>query len=585
MNIKYSVSRLLLCAIVAMSIISGCREAAPEATVTAVDQIVVRMPSEPKSLNPILATASLDREIYQYLFLNLADYDHQTLDLKPVLIESIPEGRSLEGGEMAYDMRIREEATWEDGQPITGNDVLFTYKIASHPNVLSPSWKGLLGDITSIKVDADDSKKFTVNTAGSYFLNKETLVSTEIYPRHLFDPTGALSSIKLEDIRDKNTVAKLLENEAFQAVAKSFSTVENNKTKVSGAGPYSVESVETGQYIVLKKKENYWGDKYADVDQLKSYPERIVFQFIKDETTALTLLKNDEIDVIDFSKMPVAQYNDLKSDVSFSDKYNFETVGLQRYLILMLNNENVKLSERDVRVALRHLVNVDRIIEQLAGGYGTKVNSTVHYSKPQYNKNLPEQEYNVEKAKSILENAGWSDTDNDGVRDKTINGRKEDLSLRFHITGSSLSSGASSIIKESCAQAGVEIVIVEKPWPATRSENLNTGDYEMLISARTASPTKDDPFLSYHSSNIGVGKDNTLRYASDEADSYMEMIREANDEDERMKAYMDYQEIFERDVPAILLYSPQLRLIIDKEVDPVTSNARPGYFINANASL
>lgn len=585
MNINKSVSRLLLCALVAIVISSGCRESAPVETVTAIDQIVVRMPSEPKSLNPILGGSSLEREIYQYLFLNLADYDHQTLELKPVLIESIPEGRSVEEGIVAYDMRIKEEAVWTDGVPITGHDISFTYKIANHPNVLSPNWKGLLSEILSVTVDDGDPKKFTIRATDDYFLTKDAMLSTEIFPRHLHDAAGVLESIRLEDIRDEKALSKLLESDAFQAIAKSFSDIENSKTKVSGAGPYTVESVETGQYIVLKRKDNYWGDKYSEIDQLKTYPERIVFQFIKDETTALTLLKNDEIDVVDFSRMPVAQYNDLKSDTSFSNKYKFETVGLQRYVILMLNNENVKLSDRDVRLAFRHLVDLDRIIEQLAGGYGTKINSPIHYSKPQYNKNLPEHEYNVKKAISILESAGWSDTDNDGVRDKTINGRKENLSLRFHITGSTFSSGASSIIKESCAQAGVEIAIVEKPWPATRSENLNTGDYEMTIIAKTATPTKDDPFLSYHSSNIGIGKDNSLRYASSEADRYMELIRTTEDEAERLKAYMDFQEVFERDAPAIPLYSPQVRLIIDKQIDPVTSNARPGYFLNANASL
>lgn len=585
MNINKSVSRLLLCAIVAVSFITGCREAAPMETVVAVDQIVVRMPSEPKSLNPILAKSSLDREIYQYLYVNLADYDHQTLELRPVLIESIPEARVVEEDVIAYDMRMKEEATWADGQPITGDDVLFTYKIASHPNVLSPGWKGLLNDITGIEVDSEDPKKFTVITAGDYFLNKETLLSTEIFPRHLLDPKGALSSISLEDIRDEKASTLLLENEAFQAVAKSFSSVENNKTKVSGAGPYSVESVETGQYIVLKKKENYWGNKYATVDQLKSYPERIVFQFIKDETTALTLLKNDEIDVIDFSKMPIAQYKALMDDAEFSKKYNFETVGIQRYLMLLLNNEDVRLADREVRIALRHLVNVDRLVEQLEGGYGTKVNSPIHFSKPEYNKNLPNQEYSIDKANAKLELAGWKDSDGDGVRDKVINGRKESLSFRFHITGSSLSTSASAIIKEACKLAGLEINIIEKPWGATRSENLNTGDYDMLISAKTVSPVKDDPFLTYHSSNIGIGKDNTVRYASNEADELMEIIRETDEEEEREQAYLDFQKVFERDVPSILLYSPQLRIIVDKQIEPVTSSARPGYFVNANASL
>ncbi len=583
---KNSFYRAIGCILIISTLIS-CRQSAPVVVeeAQAVDQIVVRMSSEPVSLSPIIATASLDREIYQYIFLTLAGYDYQTLELKPILIEKLPVVRKLEDGTEAYDLRIKEDAQWPDGSAITAEDVLFTYKIATHPGVLSPDWKAQLADITGVNIDSQDPKKFTIVSSDSYFLNKESLLSSQIYPKYIFDPEGALDGISLADIRDATKVEELMKEPSFQNVAKNFSSIAYNKEKVVGAGPYDVEKIETGQYIVLKKKEKYWGESYPEVDQLQAYPERMVFQFIKDETTALTVLKNDELDFIDFSSSSIVQYLDLKKDTSFSKKHRFINTQLPRFIYLMLNNEDVRLAEREVRKAVRYTVDIDRMIRQLAGGMATKVNSPIHFSKPHFNKDLPDQEFNLNKATELLELAGWEDTDENGIRDKVINGRKEELDFRFHITGSSFSTGASAMIKEACEQVGININIVEKPWGATRSENLVTGDYEMLISVITQSTGLDDPYLSYHSSSVGNGKGNTLRYSNEEADLFMELIRNAKTEEERLQAYRDFQKIIYEDAPAVYLYSPQLKLIVDNQINPVVSSARPGYFLNAKAIL
>jgi len=184
-----------------------------------------------------------------------------------------------------------------------------------------------------------------------------------------------------------------------------------------------------------------------------------------------------------------------------------------------------------------------------------------------------------------LESAGWIDSDDNGIRDKVINGRKEELSFRFHITGSFLSTSVSNIVKEACSNAGIEIEIIEKPWPPTRSENLVTGDFEMLVSRRTQSPVKDDPYIYYHSSSVGKGGANYARYSNPEADKHMELIRTTKDETIRRKAYMDLQEVIFEDEPVVFIYSPQLRIIHDKDITPVISSKRPGYFVNLDASL
>jgi len=559
----------------------GCKSS-PESVETAedIDQIVIRMQSEPSSFSPILARSSSSREIYQYLFMNLADYDYQTLELTPILIEAIPEGVVKDESVVAYEMRIRDEATWPDGSPVTGEDILFTYKIAAHPAVSSPGWKQLASQVADIVVDTDDPKSFVVQMNDSYFLNKEAMLSAEVYPKYLFDPSGVLDERSLSDIMDEDAVKAFEQDSAFQRVAATFSSIDFSKKLPTGSGPYEIEKWEPSQFVVLKKKDNYWGAS-LDVDQLKSYPERIVFQFLKDETSALTLLKSGDLDLINMTRFSVAQYEELKRDTSLRDDLTFQQVEIPRSYILNMNNDDTRLGQLSVRKAIAHLTDVDRMINQVDGGYGTRVNSFIHHLKPEYNDRLPSIDFDIEKAKEILDDDGWVDSDGDGTRDKLVNGKKESLSFRFHITGSLLSSSISAIMSENCRQAGIDIDIIEKPWPATRVENINTGDYDLFVGARTQSIVRDDPQPSWHSSSIGAGGANMQRYASSDADQLIDQILHTMDEDVRIKAYDDLQQVIAMDYPVVFLYSPKIRLVHDKNVDLVTSAKRPGFFLNA----
>ena len=548
------------------------------------DQIVIRLYAEPTSLSPILSRRSIDRDVHEFMFISLGDYHPTSLEIVPVLLESIPIGQIItEGpykGSKAYKMKIKSDAAWSNGNPITGHDIAWTFKMAFHPDVIAPNWKQLLQDVAAIEVDKSDPKQMTMYVSGDYFLTFEGLLSAEIYPRHLYDPSYILDQYKLDELQKEGfSKTDKAQDSSFVQLAKDFSSTKHLQQEVHGAGPYELEKWETGQYITLKKKDNYWGDSYPNNPLLNSNYNRIIYQIIPDETVALTLLKNDEIDYLDMQRHPYIVYDDLKKDET--DEIAVFQFKNPRMFYIITNNEDPRLKNRSVRYALNASLDVDRIIKQVEGGYGQRNNSIIPTDREEYNEELPNIDYNIEKANEMLQKDGWVDSDGDGIRDKIIDGRREKLSLRFFKTTSTLAQSIATILTEGAKQVGIEIVSVTKSYRDYERDHLLTGDYELAGGGSTPSASRQDPYLMWHSNSIGSGGQNYSRYSNPSADRLMETIRSTTDQTEQLDAYMKLQEIMIEDLPFVFLYRPLGRVAMDDDLIPLLSSKRPFYFPNA----
>ena len=127
--------------LLAITFFYSCKQDQPDKPAVAPQEVVIGMTKSPDRINPIIYPTSLAREVYQYIFLPLADYNPETYDLEPILIESLPESTILEegpyAGKASFKMRIIDDAIWENGSPITGKDYAFTIK-AIKQNDISP---------------------------------------------------------------------------------------------------------------------------------------------------------------------------------------------------------------------------------------------------------------------------------------------------------------------------------------------------------------------------------------------------------------------------------------------------------------
>ena len=184
--------------------------------------------------------------------------------------------------------------------------------------------------------------------------------------------------------------------------------------------------------------------------------------------------------------------------------------------------------------------------------------------------------YNIDLARELLVKGGWRDIDGDGIVEKD----GQELNLRFFITGSSLSTVISTLLKESALEAGINIELITKSGAASRQENIIPGDFEITAQALTGEG-RTDLYPRFHSDQIGVRGYNWAGYSDAEVDELLETIQYTDDEEERTKAYRDVQEEIAEDQVVIFLYAPLEKLVISKEFQPVISSKRPGFFVNA----
>ena len=537
-------------------------------------EVSIRLMREPSGLSPILTNTSA-RQIFRLMHQTLVELDPKTLELVPVVAKKRPEVELItegtdQGGKI-YTFEIKDEAAWDDGKAITAHDVLFSAKITYHPGVKT-RYGQVVDLIKDIQLDEANPKKLKMMTGECHILNEETIGTMFLYPEHLFDPNNTLREVSLQDLRDEEQLKKIEANQEQMMVATKFTAPEAGRTpgKMLGTGPYKLKEWITGQKIVLEKKKNWWGDKDFEVN-----PQEIIFEIIPDHVTAMTKLNNGELDIC--GDLPFELFNDQKSKPNLKDaSYDMSAI-----YYFTLNTENEFLKDKKVRQALAHATNIPEIIENVTYGYAQALSGPFPPGANYYDENLTIRKYDLQKASALLAEAGWTDSDDDGIKDKVIGGKKTDLSLDFYVSTTSKNmKPIADLFLNTTKKAGIKINIVLKDPKLLRKEHLITGNYDISGTGTVASAGLFDPKYRWHSESIPPEGGNYPRFANERADALIEAIRsECDDEATRNKMYKEFHQIIYDEQPVIFLYLPKALMLTNNKVENlVTSSQRPGYF-------
>ena len=555
--------------LIAFTLVTSCqneKNTSPSQATTY--DVSIRLDKEPGAINPFFAPTSIGRTVYQYVFLPLADYHPETLELYPILISDIPTGYNdiLQDGRkaVAYDIEFKEDAVWKDGHPVTAEDYSFTITMLKHPLSKATKWKSYINNIYDVKINPDNFRKCTVYCNPDYMLSLETTVTSYIMPKHIYDNESLLD---ITTSTTDSTQIKIMDN---------ISATMNDRKEIIQVGPYTITDEATNQYIILTKKENYWGDNYPDNPFLQAHPSTLQLKVVPDEVTASVMAKEGQLDLLQLKSSE--NFLDLRDNNS--NLFTFHTPQLIYFYYLMMNNTSPRLSDKNVRRAMAHLIDVDDVMQNLDKGLGVRTTGPFHPTRPYYNEKLPLIKLDINKAKQLLDDAGWKDTDSDNIRDKMIAGQKTKLSIDFYITGSPLSKNIALIYKESAAKAGVDINIITKKNSLMQKENIKTLKYDMTATAQGFGLNPDDPYSILHSDNALPGKTNRTAYSNPQSDALIEKIRLTLNADERKELYLRLQEIIYEDQPMIFLYSPLMKFVINEKFAATTTSKRPGYLAN-----
>lgn len=587
----------LLSSLLLLLVFSACRtepEVTEEETDIATDfkhtenVVYVRLPAEPDKLNPLTTTSNYSHQVYDQLFQPLLGFDPATYELMPVLVTSRPEiGEISEGelaGKVAYTYELREDARWDDGSPVTAEDVVFTYKVMFNPTLASAAGYRayIAGLVHDIQTDPANPRTFTVLLNRKYILAEAFLGNLSVYPQHVYDPQGLLTDVPLADLLDAEKAEQLAQSQpALRQFSESFDspTFNRDPQTISGSGPYRLVEWESGQRIVLERKQDWWAADLADENpRLQSGPERLVYNIIPDQTTALNAIRDQEVDAA--SQLDSRDFTTLRGDQSLRPYYNFETPLANQFFFISINTKDPLLEDKRVRRALAHLLDIETVINTLYDSLATPITGPIHPSKNYYHDELPLVQYDPARARTLLEQAGWKDSDGDGTVDKNINGENRELEIDYLVVpSSSFANNLALLMQENARQVGIGINIVPREFNAMR-EDWKTRNFQLYGGGFASQPLPDDLKQLWHTESDTPTGSNRTGFGNAESDALIDSIRVTLDEKKRAEMYRRFQEMVYEEQPMIFLFAPNERVVLSRRFRAEPTSLTPGYLVN-----
>jgi peptide/nickel transport system substrate-binding protein len=540
--------------------------------------VVVHALSDPESMNPFTSSDAHATQYKNNVFQRLLHYDFESLQLTPVLAKERAK-IEVDGNSMKLTFTLRPEARWDNGEPITVDDVIFSLKAVKCPKVNSDHVKPYLAFVTDIVPDSANPGTFTFVTNEVYMLAEDVVgYDLIIIPEYIFDPNKILRKFSIADFN--NPSEAILNDPKIKEFADAFNSEEygRNPKNIVGSGPYKLADWKTGQRLILERKENWWGDALKDENMFfQAYPKKIVYEVINDFNTAITALKAGKLDVMLVT--PVKDYVDLDESPKFKENFIKSEPQMLAYQYIGLNVRDKILSDKKVRQALAHLTNVDQINEKVLYGMGKRVVGPIlPQFKDAYASDIPLYDYNPEKAKALLEEAGWKDTDGDGLLDKVINGQKIPFRITFtYNQGNSMRETVGLLLKEWLRQAGIDMEIRSMEWSLYLGD-LKKQKIQVWYGSWVTDPRDDDPKQLWHTESRNGGS-NYSGFGNAQSDSLIEQIRKELNPEKRNLLYHQWQELLHEEVPYIFLNSQPFRNVIHKRFDNINaSSIYPGYY-------
>jgi peptide/nickel transport system substrate-binding protein len=502
------------------------------------DWLVSHSLSDPEQLNPLTSNDASASEILQYIFQSLLTRDPRTLELKPLIATARPE---ISDNKLSYTFHLRRDVHFQDGRPLTGEDVLFSIKAIKCPLVNAPFQRVYYDSV----VDARLLDAFTIQfkIREPYFLNESVLGEISVLPRHYYDPGDLLKDV---------TVADLIKSpEQLPAGVKQFADNFNRNfdRNVMGSGPYKFQSWQTGRELELVRDENYWGKGKDGIDQ--AYINRLVYRIINNADAALVTLKSGGLD-----EMGLTPVQDVRGTSSERFKREFQKYEYfaPNYSYIGWNNAHPIFSDKRVRKAMTYFINRQQMVKTILFGLGEVVESPIYFFRPEYDKNLPVYPFDPAKGVELLREAGWSDTDGDGVLDKVIDGKR--LPFRFEIkinAGNSTRKSVALIVQDELKKHGIDASVRELDWTIFL-DDVKNHKFDAVILGWAMSVGEPDAYQVWHSSQAANKGSNHISYKNPRVDKILEQYRREFDEKKRIQLYREFQEILSDEQPYTFLF-------------------------------
>ena len=468
----------------------------------------------PSYINPILCQYNqVDNDLVSLVFSGLTDINE-----RGELVSDLARDWDISDDGLVYTFYLRRDVVWHDGEPFTADDVLFTIEAMQDENYQGATDLAELWGTVAVEKINDYTVGFTLQGPLATFLDYTTI---GILPRHLLADVPAS-----ELLRDQFNVRPV------------------------GTGMFRIDQV-SGEHVILEANPDYYGEK--------PLLSKIEFKFYPDYQSIFSAYQQGEVEGIS-QVLP-----EHLPEVRREEHLKLYSARLSGYTLIFLNLDLPVFEEKEVRQALLWAIDRQRIIDQVLDGQGVVAHGPIMPSSWAYNEDIFQYGYDPSRARELLADSGWVDSEHDGVREKG------DSRLEFTLL-TNKDPLRRQIIEEIARQlweVGIRVVPVVEESSWVVNEALRPRHFDALLYGFGNLPRDPDPYLMWHSTQIGGDGQNYAGLDSVDIDQLLEQARQTNDQGERAELYRDFQDIFAEEVPSLLLYYPIYNYAVDEMVKGV----------------
>jgi peptide/nickel transport system substrate-binding protein len=464
-------------------------------------ELVEGMAGNPQFLNPLLSQYNqVDGVLSSLLFNGLT-----RLDERGNVVPDLADTLTISPDGLTYDFKLRSGLYWHDGVPVTANDALHTVKVMQADDFPGMAWLSALWrevEVTAPEGSEGLSIRFQLKQPFAPFIDYTTI---GLLPAHLWQdvPTADLMSSQYN-------------------------------TRPVGTGPFMLENI-TATEAKLKTNPTYYGEE--------PFLDGITIRFYPDHQSLMPAYERGEIDAISW-----LWPEDMVKTGELAD-LNLFSAPISGYTLVYLNHQNPNtpfFKDPAVRKALMYALDRQKLIDTVLQGQGMVAHSPIMPYSWAYDPEITKYGYDPEAAKQLLDQAGWVDSDGDGVRDR------EGVKLAFVLLGKD--KAKLDAISAMWAEIGVRAEPQAVSLPGLTADFLapRTFDAALVDWELSGDP---DPYPLWHSTQAKTGQ-NYAGWESRRADEAIERARSLPDHESRIPFYKDFQRIFSEEAPALLLYYP-----------------------------
>jgi len=467
------------------------------------DRLVDASIGDATNLIPMIAGDASSHAIAGQLYLSLLKYD-KNLDLTGQLAESW----EISADNSTITFHLRPGLRWSDGKPLTSADCLFTLNLIQADSTQS-AYKA---DYILVKrAEAPDPKTFIVHYDETFSPALSSWSSLAILPKHVFE--------------DENIMDTPL-----------------SRAPKATIGPYRLAEWQSQQSILMRANEDYFDGPVWITERLT--------RIIPDRATQFLELSSGRLDSVALSPMQYSRLFETRESLKTNfNRYKYLDFV---YTYLGFNLKRKPFDDIRVRQAIAYAVDRQEILDGVQLGLGETIASPYKPGTFWVNEKLKPRPFDPEKARTLLADAGWVDSDGDGIVDKS--GKPLSFTVLTN-NGNKQRADAATIMQQRLKKVGIAMNVRLVEWSAFIQNFINKRNFDAVILGWSLSPDPDQ-YTIWHSSQTGPRQFNFLSYNNANVDAALDAARRTFDRVQRKVHYDRMQEEIYNDVPMVFLFAP-----------------------------